>query len=297
MLRRLPFIGLLTGFGYWLWRFLSPQHSELILQDRVVIVTGASRGIGRALAMAFARRGARIVLTARDQAALEAVAREIEPYAPDSLVIPADLLDDDQRATIIPRTLEAFGQIDVLINNAGLSGGGLFQEADEARITRLLDLNLKAPLLLARQTLPHFLEQGHGYIVNVGSTAARVASPTFVAYSASKYGLAGFTDALRREIQGTGVHLLLALPGWVRTDMVPPALREQVEQRGFILEDPHDVAEAIVQGLVKGQEELVLGGPLVKFGVYTERYAPLLHRLYWRVMLTRGWIDATRHIP
>lgn len=289
--------GLLSGLGYFLWRFFSPQHSDLILENKVVIITGASSGLGRALAMAFARRGARVVLTARRRELLEDVYREIEPYAAAALVIQADLTDDEQLRRIVPETLETFGRIDVLLNNAGRNGGSLFQNTSPDRIDTHLALNLRAPMMLTHQVLPLMIAQGSGSIINIGSTTSRVAAPTFVSYGASKHGLAGFTDALRREIEGTGVRVMLALPGWVRTELVPPVLVERVEQRGFNVLEADHVAEAFVQALLRGQEEVLVGDWLLRAAILAERYAPFLHRLYWRIYLTRTWIDATKKIP
>jgi short-subunit dehydrogenase len=289
--------GLLSGLGYFFWRFFSPQHSDLILENKVVIVTGASSGIGRALAIAFARRGARIVLTARRQDLLEEVQKEIAPYAAATHIIQADLTDDKQLRRIVPETLETFGQIDVLVNNAGRNGGKLFQNTTPDRIDAHLALNLRAPMMLTHQVLALMIAQGSGSIINIGSTTSRVAAPTFVSYGTSKYGLAGFTDALRREIQGTGVHVMLALPGWVRTEMVPPTLVKKVVQRGFEVLDADEVAEKFVQGLLRGREEMLVGDRLLSAAIIAERYAPILHRLYWRIYLTRNWIGATKKIP
>lgn len=289
--------GLLLGLVYYFWRFFSPRHSELILQDGVVIVTGASSGIGRALAMAFARRGARVILTARREDLLEDVQREIEPYAAATHIIAADLTDEDQCQQVVAEALAHFGQVDVLVNNAGRSEGGLFQDSSVERINTIVDLNLRAPILLTRAILPHLIARGGGAIVNVASSAGRASAPTFVTYSASKHGLAAFSDALRREIQGKGVQILLALPGWTRTEMVPPQLVEKIDQRGFSIQEPEAVAEAIVEALVQGREEIVMGGFLIKAGLLAERYFPILHRIYWRLNLTRDWIDATRYIP
>jgi short-subunit dehydrogenase len=130
-----------------------------------------------------------------------------------------------------------------------------------------------------------------GYIMNVGSGFGRVAAPLFVPYVASKYGLSGFTDALRRELDGTGVHLTLVLPGWTHTEMLTAEIEELVERFGFSIDHPDTVAERAVLGLVHGENEVILGGPLAVLGVLTERYAPLLIRLYWRLRMTPEWVE------
>lgn len=289
-IRRLAWGGILGGGTYWLARYFRPQHSTLVLNEKVVLITGASSGIGRALAFAFARRAAKIVLVARDRERLEAVQREIEPYTSDVLVIPADIANDAQLQQVVSQTLERFGRIDVLVNNAGLTHGGRLQQQDPARIEQLIRLNLWSVIRLTQLVVPHMLDNNHGYILNIGSGLGRVAMPLFAPYVASKYGLAGFTDALRRELDRTGIHLTLALPGWTLTDMIPPETEDVIERYGFHIDHPDDVAERAVLALVRGQNELILGGALPKWGVWTERYAPFLVCLYWRWQMTPEWI-------
>ncbi len=294
--RRLMVLVGLGGAAYWLARYLTPAHSTLVLNDKVVIITGASSGVGRAMAFAFARRAARVVLVARREERLKAVRREIEPYTSDVLVIPADLTDDAQLESVIDRTLAHFGRIDVLVNNAGISQAGPLQELDPARIDRLLDLNLRAVIRLTQLALPSMLAQREGYILNVGSALGRSAAPLFAPYTASKYGLAGFTDSLRRELHGTGVQVTLVQPGWVHTEMLTPDIEELVERRGFQVEHPDTVAERAVLALVRGEREVILGGLLPKLGVLVERFAPLLLRMVWLVLLTPEWREVMRQL-
>ncbi|MBN1201145.1 MAG: SDR family NAD(P)-dependent oxidoreductase [Anaerolineae bacterium] len=290
--RRLLWGGLLGGGAYWFVRYLQPKHSTLVLNEKVVLITGASSGIGRALAFAFARRAARVVLVARNEERLETVRREIEPYTTDALVVPADITDDAQCQAVVDRTLEAFGRIDVLVNNAGLALGGPLQDQDADRMHQMLELNLWAAIRLTQLVLPHMLEHHHGYILNVGSSLGRVAAPVVAPYVASKYGLSGFSDALRRELAGTGVHVTLVQPSWTHTDMLNPDVEDVVERYGFQIDHPDAVAERAVLELVQGENEVILGGALVRLGVLTERYAPLLVRLYWRLRMTSEWVAA-----
>lgn len=289
LVRRLWWMGVVGSGSYWLVRYFRPKHSTLVLSDKVVIITGASSGIGRALAFAFAQRGARVVLVARTAERLEAVRREIEPYSADALVIPADITDEAQRQQVVDRTLETFGRIDILVNNAGYSLIGPAQDQDLAKVRGMLELNLWAPIRLTQMVLPVMLENHHGYIMNIGSALGRVAMPLFAPYVASKVGLSGFSDALRRELAGTGVHVTLVLPGWTRTEMIAPGAEEILERYGYTVEHPDEVAEGAILGLVRGENEVVLGGLLAKLGVLGERYAPLLVRWYWRLRLTPEW--------
>jgi short-subunit dehydrogenase len=296
MLRRALWGGLAAGLGYWLMRFFRPRHSTLVLNEKVVLITGASSGLGRALAFAFARRAAKVVLVARREDRLEMVRREIEPYTSAVLVIPADLTDEEQLRHVVDLTLERFGRIDVLVNNAGISMGGPFVEQNAQRIEQMVRLNLWTAIRLTQLVLPSMLAHNHGYILNVGSGLSRAAVPAFAPYVATKYGLAGFSDALRRELHRTGVHVTLVLPGWMHTDMLTPEVENLVERYGFPVEHPDFVAERAVLGLVRGEHEIVLGGFLARLGVLVERYAPMLLNVYWKLWMTPEWMSTMSKI-
>ncbi len=296
MLRRTLGISLLAGVAYWLVRFFRPKHSTLVLNEKVVIVTGASSGLGRALAFAFARRAAKVVLVARREERLEMVRREIEPYTSAVLVIPADLSDETQLQRVVDLTLERFGRIDVLVNNAGVFVGGPFAEQDPRRIEQMIRVNLWAAIRLTQLVLPSMLAHNHGYILNIGSGLSRAAVPMFAPYVATKYGLAGFSDALRRELHRTGVHVTLVLPGWMHTDMLSPEVESLVERYGFPVEHPDFVAERAVLGLVRGEHEIVLGGMLARLGVLVERHAPMLLNIYWKLWMTPEWASTMSKI-
>jgi len=287
--RRLVWGSLGAGALYWLARYLRPKHSALVLQEKVVLITGASSGIGRSLAYSFARRGARVILVARRADRLEAVRREIEPYTSDVLVIPADVTDDEQLQAVVRQAVDTFGRIDVLVNDAGISQAGPLQDLDPQRTERLLRLNLWTVIRLTQLVLPIMLQQSSGYIMNIGSGGGRIAVPLFAPYVATKYGVSGFTDALRREIAGTGIHLTLVLPGFTNTDMLNPEMLTLLERYGYRVEHPDAVAERAIVGLIRGENEVVLGGLQARLGVFAERHAPLLLRLYWRLFLTPEW--------
>jgi short-subunit dehydrogenase len=288
--RRLLWGSALGGGLYWLIRYFRPEHSTLVLNEKVVIITGASSGIGRALAFAFARRAARVVLVARREDRLEAVRREIEPYTSDVLILPADVTDDQQLQNVVNRTLETFGRIDVLVNNAGMMSGGSLADHAPDRIEQMLRVNLWSVIRLTQLVLPHMLANHHGYILNIGSGLGRTAMPAFAPYVASKYGLAGFTDALRRELDATGIQLTLILPTWTHTEMLTPEAEDLVRRYGFHVDDSDDVAERAVLALVHGDHEVILGGLMEKAGVLTERYLPFLVRLYWKLWLSQEWV-------
>jgi short-subunit dehydrogenase len=179
-----------------------------------VLVTGATRGIGRQLAQELSARGARLTLAARKPAELEALASGLEASA-----VLADLSDREQVSTLIPRVEEAGGPIDVLVNNAGIFIGGALARLSAEQLRNGLMTNLFAPLELARQALPGMLERGRGKIVNMSSLAGEMALRNMIAYGASKSALSHSTRALQRELRGTAVGALLVLLGSVETEM------------------------------------------------------------------------------
>ncbi len=206
------------------------------LEDDVIVVTGASRGLGRAMAKRFAEEGARVVLTARDGEQLDAVAADLSG---ESLVVPADVRDSDDVERVIDRTLERFGRLDTLVNNAGVS---LLHKADHDELSditedewdRLLEVNLKGVFLFTRAAVPHLYEQGHGAIINISSGLGRRAIPGAAAYVSSKWGLEGLTRATALESEPYGVTVNGLDPGGrVNTDIwahLSAAEREEILQ-------------------------------------------------------------------
>lgn len=184
---------------------------------KAVLLTGASSGIGAALARELARRGYRIALTARRADRLEALADECRGLGAEVAVLPADLADTRAADRLIADAVAALGGLDVLINNAGYGLASRFADADPADLVRQLDVNLVSPILLARSALPHLIER-RGTILNVGSSISAVAVPIYGVYGTTKAALAYWNDALRREVGRLGVTVCLVEPGPVRTE-------------------------------------------------------------------------------
>ena len=181
------------------------------IDGKVVLITGASQGIGAACAVEFARAGARLSLTARSAEGLSKAA------PPDSLLTAGDVTREETRRAVVERTLERFGAIDILINNAG---AGLYQPSLNAPIEEvrwLLELNLLAPLGLAQLVAPHMRARRSGMIVNVGSIAGKMPLPWLTIYSASKYALGALTEGMRMELRRDGVRTMIVCPGYVQT--------------------------------------------------------------------------------
>jgi short-subunit dehydrogenase len=216
----------------------------------IAIVTGASSGIGAATARELARRGAVVVLAARRAEALEAQADAIREAGGQALVVPTDVSARDQLNELVDRALSTFGRVDVLVNNAGVTWSRSLASTSPDDVVGVLEVNLVAAMLLTRAVLPGMLERRHGAVITIGSLSGRVAMEPL--YSASKYGLRGFSLALRRQLDGTGVSASLVSPGKVRT-----AMTSHVDAD---LPEPELVAE-VVAGLVgHPRREVVVPG-------------------------------------
>ena len=254
--------------------------SEISLAGKVVIITGASSGIGRAAAMAFAEAGACPVLVARRREVLESVQQAL-PGGSSSLVIPADITRSEDLQQVVAGTQARFGRIDVLVNNAGLSLGGPLQEMDPQAMHQMLEVNIYAPLRLAQLALPVLLGQGSGQIVNVSSVAGVLNSPGYTAYAASRAAVIAFSKALRRELVGTGVKVSVVLPGWTRTPM-SGRIPEQALRHARLLsplatfDEPEVPARAILDCVRYGRSWVALGGLQYRLGMLAERWAPWL---------------------
>jgi short-subunit dehydrogenase len=216
----------------------------------VAIVTGASSGIGAATARELARRGAVVVLAARRVDALEAQAEAIREAGGRTLVIPTDVSDRDQLMDLADRTLTRFGRVDVLVNNAGVSWSRPLASTRPDDLIGVLEVNLLAALLLTRAVLPGMLDRRHGAVITIGSLSGRVAMEPL--YSASKYGLRGFSLALRRQLAGTGVSASLVSPGKVRTAMTAHVNADMPE--------PEVVATAVADLVAHPRREVVIPG-------------------------------------
>ena len=192
---------------------------------KTILITGASSGIGAAVAREFARSGHNLAITARRLDRLERLATELESSGSEVLVLPASLEDPDAPERLIAATVARFDRLDVLINNAGYGIPSLFGGSDPLEIRRQLEVNLVAPMLLARWAIPHLIESG-GTVINVGSAITAVPNPIFGVYGTTKAALAWWNDALRRELLRRGVRVCLVEPGPIETEFFV-ALRDQ----------------------------------------------------------------------
>jgi short-subunit dehydrogenase len=241
------------------------------LEGATVIVTGASAGIGRETALAFARAGSNVVLAARRQDRLEALALQIERIGVQALVVPADVGRSEDVERMVRRAIERFGRIDVLVNNAGFGFSGTIEETTEADMRELLDVNYMGAFNAIRAVLPHMRRQGSGHIVNVASVVGKLAFPFHGAYSASKFAIVALTESLRGELDGSGVTATVVLPGSTRTEFfdVQRTNDGHVSAPTGPQQNPDQVARAIVRSVHKPTPEVnVFPGYRIAYGLH-----------------------------
>ena len=223
------------------------------IKGKVVIVTGASSGIGEATARQFGREGANVVLAARRVDRLEALAREIGAMGTGAkpLVVAADLSKLEDIQALIDQTLETFGRIDVLVNNAGFGRLDWLENLDPKKdIEAQFDVNVLGVVQTTRQALPIMIKQRSGHIINMCSMAGLVATPTYTIYAASKHAVHGFSEALRREVKPWGIDVSMIYPGGVKTEFGEHAgikRKTKATTPKFLLLSAEDVGRAVVQ--------------------------------------------------
>jgi short-subunit dehydrogenase len=228
------------------------------IEQMSVVLTGAAGGIGSAAARALTSAGARVVLVGRNAQRLAALRETlVDPTA--ATVVAADVTSEQGRAAIHAAAL-AHG-VNVLVNNAGLPCFGKLETLDVDQIARALETNLVAPMLLTRVLLPHLRAQPAAQILNIGSALGSLGLPGFSAYSAAKFGLRGFSEALRRELQGSTVSVQYLAPRVTRTAFNDEAADAFNRATGAQSDSPEQVAQALVQSLRRGTPERLLGFP------------------------------------
>lgn len=256
------------------------------LEGRVAIVTGASRGIGVPIALALARRGARLVLAARSAEALQRTADAIRAATQASvLVVPTDVTEGAAQDALVAAALREFGSIDVLINNAGIVGPGAYDQLAVEEIEQQLAVNLTAPMALARRVLPHMLAQGRGHIVNIASLGGLLGVAYGEPYGATKHGLVGFTRALRLscKISGTPVSASVVCPGFIdEVGMYVDSALPHGHRAPFVLgtSPPEAVVNATLRAIERDVPEIIVSSrpvrPLLLLGAIAPRWLEAL---------------------
>lgn len=209
-----------------------------VIQGKTALVTGAGRGIGRAIAIALARAGCEVVITARSIDQLLDVQKEIAAFHGVARPIQADLTRDDDLQSLV----QSCGPVDFLINNAGWGTRAPVVRAKLEDWDQTFRLNLRAPMILAKELLPAMIAKSDGAVINIGSVSGKSGEANGAAYSASKFGLIGFTQSLYEEVREHGIKVAVILPGFVDTPMIPPV--KHLDRTKMIQAD--DVAQAVL---------------------------------------------------
>lgn len=210
------------------------------LEGRVAIVTGSSRGIGRAIALALAREGATIVLAARTKPDLESVADEIRALGVQAAALVTDLTEDEQVRRLVDESVKRFGRIDILVNNAGVGVFKPFLEMATADFDAMWKLNMRAAFVLTKLVLPHMIRQSGGDIVNIASLAGKNSFVNGTGYAGTKWALRGWASSLMLEVRQHNIRVVTIFPGSVDTTF------STTGKRGPTITQPEDVAAAVV---------------------------------------------------
>jgi 3-oxoacyl-[acyl-carrier protein] reductase len=225
---------------------------EKPLEGKVALITGASRGIGLAIARCVAGLGAKLALCARDPKRLEAAAAGLQQPGATVLAVPADVRDANEIASLVRQTEQSLGPVDVLVNNAGIGYFAPVQEASEANWDSVLDTNLKAVFLLSRAVVPGMIRRRAGHIINIGSLAGKSAFAGGAIYCASKWGLLGLTQCMAEDLRAHGIRVSAVLPGSVATDFSPHAGKDTSRML-----QPEDVAHAVESILTQAPQSFI----------------------------------------
>ncbi|HEX9144218.1 MAG TPA: SDR family oxidoreductase [Candidatus Binatia bacterium] len=211
------------------------------LVGKVALVTGAGRGIGRAVSLLLAESGCRVVLASRSRDQLEEVQSVIRGKNGEAHAMPTDLTRDDEIVRLVESAREKCGGVDILINNAGWGKRAPVVRAKIEDWDQTLRVNLRAPMLLAHLLVPHMISKGEGAVINIGSVSGKSGEANGAAYSASKFGLIGFTQSLYEEVREYGIKVAVILPGFVDTPLIPA--NRQLDRSKMIRAD--DIANTV----------------------------------------------------
>lgn len=258
-------------------------------KDKVIVITGASSGIGEAMAYEFAAEGGRVVLGARNVVKLQLIAGSIRSRGGQAAYCGVDVTNVDECRELINTAMREFGGVDVLVCNAGLSMRAIFDDVDLEVLHRLMDVNFWGTVNCCKFALP-YLQQSHGTIVGISSVAGLHGLPGRTGYSASKYAMTGFLETLRIENLKKGVHVMIACPGFTSSNVRFSALTADGSQQGETPRDeakmmtPEQVAKIVARGVLK-HKRLCLMESEGRATNFVKKFAPgFLDRMFYLVM-------------
>src|SRR5574341_1337335 len=287
-----------AGLGAWatvkVFQEMQVRQNPHYFEGKVVLITGASRGLGRAYAHGFARRGSHLILAARNEDQLNEVAAECRDLNVqiETLVVPTDVTNHAHLEALVKLAVNQFGYMDILVNNAGIRQGGSLLDLGADAVQKHLEVNLTAPINLTLLVLPILIRRGQGHIVNVVSGAGRHTEPFFIPYGTSKHGLYGFSEGLRRELIGTGVKALTVNPGFTDTDMVTE-IGPVYQRIGIPMIPPERVVERTLEAIILGLPEVNIG-TVETLGGLTSQVFPGLMDKVWEYLRPDDFEDAAK---
>ena len=252
-----------------------------ILKGKTALITGASRGIGVYIAKALAKEGMNLILVARNAEALKDVKNELSSLPISISCIPADIGQRSQLLALVDMAESQFNGVDVLINNAGIELALPYDKMDPKTIDQIMEVNLRAPMILTRLLLPKMIARGEGHIVNIASIAGLFGAPYEEAYSASKHGLIGFTKSLRFTALGEGYPIGASVisPGYIsETGMYQDNIKNTSLKapKSFGTSPPHNVAKAVIKAIKENKSDIIVNSTPIRPLLLLQSIAPSL---------------------
>lgn len=283
---------------FLLYRILLRLRPGAALQDAVVVITGASSGLGKECARVFHAAGARLVLCGRDAVRLQQVVQELaassmdsqrQTYTPSTVIF--DLADRDAVDRAAEEILKCYGQVDVLINNAGISYRGNILGTHISVQREVMETNYFGPIALTQALLPSMVSRRSGHIVVISSVQGKIAIPYRSAYAASKHATQAYFDCLRAEIERYGIPVTVISPGYIQSNLSVNAITEDGSKHGVLDkttamgQDPRDVAQAVLKAVRQRSKDVVLAGLVPNLAIYLRTMWPAL---FFKIMSSRA---------
>ncbi|XP_062840807.1 dehydrogenase/reductase SDR family member 7B [Trichomycterus rosablanca] len=280
-----------------LLRMIQKARGQQIVQDKVVVITGASSGLGKECARVFHAAGARLILCGRDQTRLQELVEELktltnsETKTHTPCMVTFDLSDMDRVTKAAEDILKCHGHVDILINNAGISFRGSILETHISVQRNVMETNYFGPIALTQAILPFLVKRGSGHIVVISSVQGKIAIPYRSAYAASKHATQAYFDCLRAEVERFGLHVSVVSPGYIKTNLSVNAVTGTGSKYGVMDKtteagsDPVDVAHAVLKAVTHRQKDVLLAGLLPTLAVYLRTLWP---SVFFKLMASRS---------